>query len=85
MYNKIREALVVQRRRLGISQTALARRMSTSTSTVGQSYVSQLETGEIKSPSLDTLVQWCKALQIEITVTLAQMSPETLLIVKSND
>lgn len=56
-----RSYLVARRRDLGLSQAAVAERMGTK-----QSAVSELETGETPNPTLNTLVSWAAAVELEL-------------------
>lgn len=65
----LRQALVIRRNMLGLSQRELADRIG-----IPQSALSELETGKTASPSLLTYVRWCAALSAEVSIVV-QFAP----------
>lgn len=63
-YAEIRQALTDRRRALLLNQDNIARRMGT-----GQSNVSDLETGRIPNPTIDTVIRWANALNATIRLS----------------
>ncbi|VEI13974.1 helix-turn-helix domain-containing protein [Trueperella bialowiezensis] len=70
--DKLLRELVAQRKRLGVSQSDLARLMETD-----QGYLSRLESGSI-NPRVRTLREYAVALGMEIHHTLKPHSPSTV-------
>lgn len=64
-YPELRRILAERRRSLGMAQHELAALMGTT-----QSAISELESGHIASPNINTLKGWCTALKVTLSVKL---------------
>ena len=66
----LRDALLQRREELGISRAELARRMrSRDGRRVSDTYVLQLERGDVANPAIDTVTRWADALSLNVEIT----------------
>jgi transcriptional regulator with XRE-family HTH domain len=61
----IRRRLYARRYALGLGQREVAKRMGTT-----QSALSDLETGNTKSPRLETIIRWAEALGLRVDISI---------------
>jgi len=72
---ELRAYLTAARKRLGITQTELAKRISTT-----QSNVSDLEAGHVADPGIGSFARWAAALDLDLTVEVVERRRHTFVV-----
>ncbi|MET0698963.1 MAG: helix-turn-helix transcriptional regulator [Mycobacterium sp.] len=78
MYDELRNLLLQRRRELGLTQRELGRRTG-----MKQANISELETGHIDKPTLDTLARWASGLEITFQVQLSYAQATVAVVTRA--
>lgn len=73
----LRYTFIQQREIQGLTQTAVAGLMQ-----ITQSALSELETGGVKNPSLDTIFRWAQALNVDLALVVTCVTRTTFTLSK---